>query len=115
MSRGRGRRHLIVLDDGSCPAPDASVLREIVGAARGTEITIHAVSPRQAPWRDICADTGGQWLVGTNEDSAPELLTGLCAYLTASYQVRYRSNEVADLRIEVCTGQGLGEVTQLAY
>jgi hypothetical protein len=115
MSRGRGRRHLIVLDDGSCGAPNAGLLREIVGAARGTEITIHAVSPRQTPWRDICADTGGQWLLGTNEDSAPELLTGLYAYLTASYQVRYRSNEVADLRIEVCTDQGLGEVTLLAY
>ena len=51
MSRGRGRRHLIVLDDGSCPAPDAGVLREIMGAARGTEITIHAVSPRQKLYR----------------------------------------------------------------
>jgi len=44
-------------------------------------------------------------------DMVPELLTGLYAYLMASYQVRYRGSEVACIRIEVCTDQGLGGVT----
>jgi hypothetical protein len=111
MSRGRGRRHLIFLDDGSCRHPDPAATQKIVAAAKKAEITIHGVSPRQTSWRDICVDTGGQWLLGANDESVPELLTGLYAYLVASYQVRYRSDEFHDLRIEVCTDQGLGEVT----
>jgi hypothetical protein len=39
----------------------------------------------------------------------PELLTALYAYLTARYQVRYQSNEIADVRIQICTEEGLGE------
>jgi len=117
MSRGRGRRHLILLDDGSCEPPDASRLQEIVDRAKLAEITIHGIGQRETAWSGMCADTGGQWLLGLSEESVPELLTGLCAYLIASYDVRYRSEEVADdgapveLRIEVYTDQGIGEVT----
>jgi hypothetical protein len=115
MSRRRGRRHLIVLDDGSCQPPDAGTLQEIVDAAKMAEITIHGISQRESAWRDLCANTAGQWLLAPSDDAVPELLTGLYGYLTASYQVKYRS-EVAqdgapvDLKIEVCTDQGLGEV-----
>jgi hypothetical protein len=72
MSRGRGRRYLILLDDGSCEPPDAGALREIVGA-------ISALIPAASFCRP------------QNEDSSPELLTGLYAYLTASYHVRYEA------------------------
>jgi hypothetical protein len=111
MSRGRGRRHLILLDDGSCPPPDAGALQEIVDRAKLSEIVIHGISPRETSWSDLGAKTGGQWLLGPSYDVVPELLTGLYAYLMASYQVRYRSDEGAGLRIEVCTDQGYGEVT----
>jgi HEAT repeats len=117
MSRGRGRRHLILLDDGSCESPDASSLQEIVDAAKIAEITVHGISQRETALRDICAYTGGQWLLGTSDDSVAELLSGLYGYLTASYEVRYRSDEVAqdgvpvELRLEVCTDQSFGETT----
>jgi hypothetical protein len=111
MSRGRGRRHLILLDDGSCPPPDGRALQEIVDRAKLAEIVIHGISPRETSWRDICANTGGQWLSAPSYDLVPELLTGLYAYLMASYHVRYCGDEGAGLRIEVCTDQGLGGVT----
>ena len=111
MSRGRGRRHLILLDDGSCPPPDAGALQEIVDRAKLAEIVIHGIGPRETAWRDLSTKTGGQWLMGPSYDMVPELLTGFYAYLMASYQVRYRGGEVAGLRIEVCTDQGLGGVT----
>ena len=110
MSGGRGRRHLIFQDDGSCEPPDARALQEIVGAAKLADITIHGISLRKTTWRDICADTGGQWLLGANDSAVPELLTGLYGYLTARYQIQYRSDEAVDLRIEICTEQGFGEV-----
>jgi hypothetical protein len=113
MSRGRGRRHLILLDDGSCPPPDAPALLEIADRAKLAEIAIHGISPRETTWRDLSARTGGQWLQGHSFDSVPELLGGLYAYLMASYQVRYRGDEMGGLRIEVCTDQGLGEITVL--
>jgi hypothetical protein len=113
MSPGRGHRHLILLDDGSCPPPDARALQEIVDRAKLAEIVIHGISPRETAWRDLCAKTGGQWLMGASYDAVSEILTGLYAFLMASYQVRYRGGEVAGLRIEVCTDQGLGEVTVL--
>jgi hypothetical protein len=113
MARGRGRRHLILLDDGSCPPPAARALQEIVDRAKLAEIVIHGISPREASWRDLCEKTEGQWLIGASYDLVPELLTGLYAYLMGSYQVRYRGEEMAPLRIEVCTDQGLGEVTVL--
>jgi len=111
MSRGRGRRQLVFLDDGSCEPPEARAVQEIASAAKAAEITIHGISRRQTGWRDFCAKTDGQWLVGTTDDSVPELLTGLYAYLTSRYQVRYQSDQLADLAIEVCTDQGLGEAT----
>jgi hypothetical protein len=113
MSRGRGRRHLIFLDDGSCEPPDAYGLQKIVDAARLAEISIHGLSQRETPWRDLCAETGGQWLQGTSEESAPERLITLYAYLTSRYQVRYQSDAppTADMRIEICVDQGFGEVT----
>jgi hypothetical protein len=111
MSRGRGRRHLILLDDGSCPPPDAGALQEIADRAKLAEIVIHGVSPRETAWRDLSTKTGGQWLMGPSYHMVPELLTGLYAYLMASYQVRYRGGEAGSLRIEVCTDQGLGGVT----
>jgi hypothetical protein len=114
LSRGRGRRHLILLDDGSCPPPDARALQEVVNRAKLAEIVIHGISPRETSWRDLSVKTGGHWLRGPSYDALPELLTGLYAYLMASYQVRYRSDEGAGLRIEVCTDQGLGEVTMRA-
>jgi hypothetical protein len=113
MSRGRGRRYLILLDDGSCPPPDARALQEIVDRAKLAEIVIHGISPRETTWRDLGAKTEGRWRMGASYDEVPELLTGLYAYLMASYQVRYRGDETAGLRIEVCTDQGLGEVTVL--
>jgi hypothetical protein len=109
MSRGRGRRHLVFLDDGSGKPPDARSLEEIVSAAKIAEITIHGISQRETAFHDLCAETEGQWLVRSSDDSVPELLTTLYAYLTARYQVRYQSNEVADLGIEICTEQGVGE------
>jgi hypothetical protein len=115
MSRGRGRRHLIFLDDGSCRHPDPAGAEAIVGAAKNAEITLHGVSLRQTSWHDVCAATGGQWLVGATDEAVREPLTGLYACLAASYQVRYRSDEFRDLRIEVCTDQGLGEVTLAVY
>jgi hypothetical protein len=115
MSRGRGRRHLIFLDDGSCRRPDRAGVEAILGAAKKAEITLHGVGLRQTSWRDVCAATGGQWLVGVTDQAVPELLTGLYASLAANYQVRYRSDEFRDLRIEVCTDQGLGEVTLEVY
>jgi len=51
--------------------------------------------------------------MGPSYEVVPELLTGLYAYLMASYQVRYRGDEETGLRIEVCTDQGCGEVTVL--
>jgi hypothetical protein len=110
MSRGRGRRHLILLDDASCPPPDPRAVQEIVDRAKLAEIVIHGISPCDTSWRDLSAKTGGQWLTGPSYDVVPELLTGLYAFLMASYQVRYRSDDVAGLRIEVCTDHGLGEV-----
>jgi hypothetical protein len=111
MSRGRGRRYLILLDDGSCPPPDASALQEIVDRAKLAEIVIHGISPRETAWRDLSANTGGQWLLGPSDDVVPELLNGLYAHLMATYQVRYRGDKAANLRIEVCTDQGFGGVT----
>jgi len=111
MSRARGRRNLIFLDDGSCEPPNYGVLHEIAVAAKVAEITIHGISRRQNAWHDICADTGGKWLLATSDDEIPQLLTGLYGYLTARYQVRYQSDGDFDLRIEVCNDQGLGEVT----
>jgi hypothetical protein len=120
LSRGRGRRRLIFLDDGSCDSPDSAAVKEIVEAAKRAEVTIHGISQRgdssrPTSWRQVCADTGGQWLLGANDDSVPELLTGLYAYLTSSYQVRYRTDQLDTLRIEVCTDRGFGEITAPAY
>jgi len=120
MSRGRGRRSLIFLDDGSSQSPGSDSVKEIVEAAKKAEVTIHGISPRgdsshPTLWRQVCADTGGQWLRGANEDSVSELLTGLYAYLTSSYQVRYRADQLDTLRIEVSTDHGLGEVTLPSY
>jgi hypothetical protein len=120
ISRGRGRRCLILLDDGSPESPDSDVVKEIVEAAKKVEVIIHGISQRgdssrPTLWHQVCADTGGQWLLGANEDSVPELLTGLYAHLTSSYQVRYRTDQLDTLRIEVCTDNGLGEVTLPSY
>jgi hypothetical protein len=117
MSRGRGRRHLILLDDGACEPPNPNRLEEFVKTAKLAEITIHGISRREAPWRSICDDTDGHWLRGPSDDSVPELLTSLYAHLIAHYQVRYRSEQAAqkpdpvELRIEAYTDQGLGETT----
>jgi hypothetical protein len=110
MSRARGRRHLIFLDDGSCGAPSGGALPEIVTRAKLAEISIHGISQSQTAWRDICAATGGQWLMGSG-DQVPELLTVLYGYLTTRYQIKFQSSEAVDLRIQVFTDQGLGEVT----
>jgi len=109
MSRGRGKRHLVFVDDGSCENPDERALQEIGDAAKIAEVAIHGISQRESAFQKICADNGGQWLNGTGEESVPELLTALYAYLTARYQVRYQSNEIADVRIQICTEEGLGE------
>jgi hypothetical protein len=111
MSRGRGPRHLVFLDDGSCQPPDSQALREVIALAKKSEITIHGLSQRQTAWRNICVDTGGQWLLTPNDESLVELFTGLYAYLSSSYLLRYRSDGPAELRIEVSTEQGVGEAS----
>ena len=110
-SRGRGRRHLVLLDSGGGPPRDTRRMQEIVDRAKVAEIAIHALGLRENAWRNTCASTGGQSVEAASEESVPELLTGLCSYLVSSYQVQYRSQESGDLRIEVYTEKGLGEAT----
>jgi len=115
LSRGRGQRHLILLDDGLSENPDAGHLQPIVEAAKAAEITIHGISPSETAFRDLCAQTEGKWLPAPSEEALHELLTGLYASLMSGYQVRYRGDEApADLRVEVFTEQGLGEATARA-
>jgi hypothetical protein len=115
MSRSRGRRHLVFLDDGSWEAPQDQQLQELVHLAKMAEITIHGISQRATAWRDICTNTGGQWLLGTADNSVPELLTALYAYLTARYQVRFPTDQMVDIGIEIYTEKGLGDSTLRVY
>lgn len=112
LSRGRGRRHMILLDDGRSQVPEAGQIQPIVDSVKIAEIVIHAISPRETALLDLCLQTSGKWLRAPNEDSLPDLLSGLYTSLTSSYQLRYRIGDApADLKVEVCTDQGAGEAT----
>lgn len=109
-ARGRGRRHLIFLDDGSSEVPGTDQIQAMVHSASVAEVAIHGISQRESPLHRLCKNSGGQWLIARSENSVPDLLAALYSYLYASYQLRFRAASTSEIRIEAFSEQGLGEV-----
>ena len=109
----QGRKHLILVDDGSCD-PTPSEVEKIVSRAQAASVALHGIGIGSNGLRQLCLRSGGTFMRGTDDSQLPQLLERSYAHFVSGYHLRLRvpagvDSSGRELKITVCAEHGLGE------